>query len=74
MTKQTALWLMIGGALASLYDFSTATVAGGGGDLYGVGKPLEKMRWKVYTDSAAKSYYVSASDAVAVTGAFFYFK
>jgi hypothetical protein len=68
MSKQVALWLMLGGAAISVYDL----VADGA--MYGAGKPLEKARWKVYTTSDNKNWYVSASDLAALTGAFFYFK
>lgn len=67
MTKKTALYLMLAGAAASVYDL----VSDGG--LYGPGKPLEKMRWKVYTTADGKNWYVSISDAAAVIGAGIYF-
>lgn len=74
MTKQHALWLMLGAAALSVYDLATTPTGGSGGDLYGTGKPLEKMRWKAYTTDAGKNYYVSVSDAAALVGAFLYFK
>lgn len=75
MTKQTALWLMIGGAALSVYDMATTEAGASGGALYGAGKPLESLRWKVYTnDTTKKSYYLSISDAAALTGAFLYFR
>ena len=84
MSKNTALWLMLGGVALSAYDIMTTPVGGVAGDLYGAGKPLEKLRFKVYTKDAvvaagttpaspAKDYYVSASDAAAMVGAYFYF-
>lgn len=71
MTKQVALWLMLGGAALSLYDMMTTDHP-----LYGPGKPLEKMRWKVMTSNSTppKDWYVSISDIAALTGAVFYFK
>lgn len=71
ITKQTALYLMLGGAALSLYD-----MMGTGNPLYGAGMPLEKLRWKVYTTTATppKDLYVSISDAAALIGAIFYFK
>lgn len=71
MTKKMALYLMIGGAALSVYDLMAD-----GNPLYGPGKPLEKMRWKVYTSTATppKDWYVSISDAAAIIGAVFYFK
>lgn len=68
MTKKTALWLLIGGAAISVWDMMSDN------SLYGPGKPLEALRWKVHTTADGKNWYVSASDAVAVTGAIFYFK
>jgi len=68
MSKQVALWLMIGGAVISVYDLMTDN------SLYGVGKSLEKGRFKVYTAADGKNWYVSASDLAALTGAFFYFR
>lgn len=63
MSKKTATYLLIGGALVSLYD------AMSGGSLYGAGKPLEKLRWKIYTTASGTNYYLSISDAAALTGA-----
>jgi len=71
MTKKTGLVLMLAGAALSVYDMATA------GGLYGVGKPLEKFHWKIYTSgtgATAKDWYLSISDIAAVTGAFIYFK
>lgn len=80
MSKQMALYLMIGGALMSGYDLMTTPAGGSGGALYGAGKPLEMLRWNVYTSpvtttpaAPAKNYYLSASDAAAVLGAYLYF-
>lgn len=81
MNKQTALWVMVIGAALSAYDYTTTPDGGTGGALYGVGKPLESMRWSVYTKAAttapaapAKDYYISVSDVAALAGAFFYFR
>lgn len=63
MTKRTATWLLVGGALVSLYD------AMSGNSLYGAGKPLESLRWKVMTTEDGVNYYVSISDVAAVVGA-----
>lgn len=68
MNKQMALALMLGGAALSVYDMVSD------GALYGAGKPLESLRWKVHTAADGKNWYVSASDIAAVTGAFFYFR
>ena len=68
MSKKTGLYMMIGGAAVSVYDMVT------GGALYGVGKPLEKLQAKVYTDASGKSWFVKASDALALVGAYIYFK
>lgn len=73
MSKKTALWMMIGGAALSGYDLMTTPPGGNGGDLYGAGKPLEKLRFEVHKNAAGKQYFVSVSDAAAVIGAFFYF-
>ena len=67
MSKKMALYLMLGGAAVSVYDMVTEN------SLYGAGKPLEKMRWKVYTTAAGKNWYVSISDAAAIAGAALYF-
>lgn len=69
MTKKTALILMLGGAAVSLYD-----ALGEGNPVYGPGKPLEALRWKIHTSSDGKNYYVSISDIAIVVGAWFYFK
>ena len=69
MNKQTALWLMIGGAAVSAYD-----MFGKDNPVYGVGKPLEKMRWEIYKGSDNKPVFISISDIAALTGAFFYFR
>lgn len=81
MNKQTAFWMMVLGAGASIYDIATTPAGGTAGDLYGPGKMLESFRAKVYTRPAttapaapAKDYYISASDAAAVIGAYFYFR
>jgi hypothetical protein len=68
MTKKTGLWLLIGGAAVSIYDMVS------GGALYGPGKPLEKLRWKIYTSSDGKNWYLSVSDVAAIVGAIVYFK
>jgi hypothetical protein len=68
MNKNVAFWLMIGGIAVSAYDLLTD------GSLYGSGKPLESLRWKVYTTQSGKNWYVSVSDLAAITGAFFYFR
>lgn len=68
MNKKTALYLMIGGIAVSAYDAFTQN------SLYGAGKPLEKMRWKVYTTSTGENWYVSISDLAALAGGFFYFR
>lgn len=68
MSKQTALWLMLGGAAVSLWELASP------GAVYGTDKPLASMRWKVHTTADGKNYYVSISDAVAVAGAYFYFR
>jgi hypothetical protein len=67
MTKKTGLWLMVGGAALSLYDAISK------GALYGPGKPLENMKWKIYTSSSGENYYLSISDIAAIAGAFIYF-
>lgn len=71
MTKKTGLYLMLAGAAVSLYD-----LMGTGNPVYGSGKPLASMRWKVYTTTTApvKDYYVSISDIAAVAGAYLYFR
>lgn len=75
MSKNTALWLMIGGAALSVYDLMTTKTGESGGALYGAGKPLASMRWEIHKNATTgKSYYVSVSDAAAITGAFLYFK
>ena len=81
MNKNTAMWVGLIAAGASAYDLMTTPAGGTAGDLYGPGKPLESMRWKVYTRPAtttpaapAKDYYVSITDAVALVAAFYYFK
>ena len=68
MTKKTGLWLMVIGATASLYDAVAA-----GNPLYGPGKPLESLRWKIYTSSGGKNYYVSVTDLAIIAGAWIYF-
>lgn len=67
MTKKTAMWLMIAGAGVSLWD------AFSGGSLYGPGRPLASLKWKVWTTASGANYYVSISDLVAVAGAVIYF-
>jgi hypothetical protein len=67
MSKKTALMLLVGGAAVSIYDAVTQ------GSLYGPGKPLEKLKFKIYTTDAGVNYYVSISDIAAITGAIFYF-
>ena len=82
MNKSTALWVMLIGAGLSAYDLMTTPTGGTAGDLYGADKPLASLRWKVYTRPAtttapvtpAKDYYLSASDAAAIVGAYFYFR
>lgn len=74
MTKNTALWMLVGGALLSGYDMLTTEKNQTGGALYGPGKPLEKLRFEVYKTEAGKQYFVSVSDAAAVIGAYFYFR
>ena len=74
MTKNTALWMLVGGALLSGYDMFTTDKGQTGGALYGPGKPLEKLRFEVYKTEAGKQYFVSVSDAAAVIGAYFYFR
>lgn len=74
MSKSVAFWMMTVGALASAYDLGTTPSGGSGGALYGPGKPLEKMRWKIYTTAGGTNIYASVSDVAAVAGAFFYFK
>jgi len=76
MSKQTALYVMLAGIAVSLYDMATD------GSLYGLKKdgtdgPLKGLSWKVYTSGTApntKDWHVSVSDAVAVAGAWFYFR
>ena len=68
MSKKTGLWMMLGGAALSLYD-----AIAGGNPLYGPGKPLESLRWKIYTTGSGKNYYVSISDIAIVAGAWIYF-
>lgn len=70
MTKKTALWLMIGGAAVSIYDFVQD------GALYGPGKPLEKLKIKIYeqTGPPVKVWHLSVSDAAAIIGAWFYLR
>lgn len=67
MNKKTALYMMLAGAAISAYDLAT-------GKVYGPGAPLEKLQVKVYTDSTGKNWYVKASDALAIVGAYLYFK
>lgn len=71
MNKKTALWIMGIGAALSLYDMMASD-----SPLYGAGKPLEKMRWKVYTSDGPpkKDWYLSITDAAAIVGAVLYFK
>lgn len=70
MSKQVALWVMIGGAAVSLYD-----LMGDANPVYGTGHPLAAARWKVYTDATSKKdWYISVSDLAALVGAYFYFK
>jgi hypothetical protein len=73
MSKKTGLYLMLAGAAVSVIDLVTAKAGEAGGMFYGPGKPLEKMRWKVFTSEAKKDYYVSISDAAALAGAYIYF-
>lgn len=68
MNKKTALWLLYGGLAVSIYDMVTDN------SLYGPGKALESLRFKVHTTAEGKNWYVSVSDAAALAGAFFYFK
>lgn len=75
MNKQTALWLMIGGAALSVYDMATTEPGATGGKLYGADGPLKSLRWEVYkNETTKKSYYLSVSDGAAIVGAFMYFK
>jgi len=81
MNKSTALWVMLIGAGLSAYDLMTTEKNATAGALYSEGKPLAALRWKVYTREAttnpatpAKDYYLSASDAAAIVGAYFYFR
>lgn len=67
MTKKTASILLLGGLAVSLYDAFTNN------SLYGPGKPLANMRWKIYTTASGTNWYVSISDLAAIAGAFFYF-
>jgi hypothetical protein len=67
MSKKMGLYLMIAGAAVSALELSKP------GTVYGAGKPLESMRWKVY-QSGDKTLYVSVSDIAALAGAFFYFR
>lgn len=67
MSKKTGLYLMLAGAALSAYDMMTD------GGLYGPGKPMERLHWKVATVSG-KDWYISVSDIAAVVGAFVYFK
>ena len=69
MNKKTALYLMLGCAAVSLYD-----LMGEGNPVYGEGKPLKDLRWKVYTTATGTNWYVSITDIGAAAGAFFYFK
>lgn len=68
MSKKVSLYVMIGGIVVSAYDAFTNN------SLYGPGKPLEKLRFKVYTGSNGSNWYVSVSDIAAVLGAIMYFK
>lgn len=63
MSTKTATYLLIGGSLVSLYD------AMSGNSLYGAGKPLAGLRWKVYTTGSGVNYYISISDVAALAGA-----
>lgn len=75
MNKNTALWVMLGGAGLSVYDMVTTEKGQSGGNLYGPGKPLENLRFQIWeNDAKTKQYYVSVSDAAAVLGAWFYFR
>lgn len=74
MTKNTALWLMLGGAALSVYDMVTTEKGAIGGNLYGTDKPLEKLRFEIYKTDAGKQYFMSVTDAAAVVGAYFYFR
>jgi len=85
MNKSTALWVMLIGAGLSAVDLATTKQGDTAGALYGPDKPLHSLRWKVYTRDAtpangttaatpAKDYYLSASDAAAIIGAYFYFR
>jgi hypothetical protein len=73
MNKNTALWVLLGGAGLSVYDMVTTKPGANGGNLYGPGKPLENLRFEIYKTDAGKQYYMSVSDAAAVIGAWFYF-
>lgn len=70
MNKKTGLYLMIGGAALSIYDYVSD------GALYGTGKPLASMKWKIYTTSSTppKDWFLSISDIAALAGAFLYFR
>ena len=74
MTKNNALWLMLGGAGLSVYDMLTTEKGAIGGNLYGPGKPLEKLRFEIYKTDQGKQYFLSVSDAAAIVGAWFYFR
>jgi hypothetical protein len=82
MNKNTALYVMLIGAGASLYDILTTEKGATAGKLYGPEKPLADLRWNFYTKPAtttapiepAKNYYISVTDAMALVGAYFYFR
>lgn len=67
MSKKMGLYLMLGGAAVSAMELFKE------GSVYGAGKPLASMRWKVF-QNGDKSVYVSISDIAALAGAFIYFK
>lgn len=71
MSKNAALYLMMGGLAVTLYD----TFSRSGNPLYGPGRPLEMLRWRIPLGSDEKiaPVTVSISDLAVLVGAWFYF-
>lgn len=63
MSKSVAFWLLVGGAVVSIWDVMTNQ------SLYGPGKPLAGLRWKIWTSATGTNYYLSISDAAVIVGA-----
>jgi hypothetical protein len=65
MSKQMAFYILLAGAAINAWDGMS------NGSLYGVGKPLNSMQWKLGT--AADAMTIRIGDAAVIAGALFYF-